>query len=123
MTILISTWLSFFFSQCCQFFLCKFSWLSPNLLLLTMQLAATEMLGPGLAPYICKSHKTKTTFFFFSRFCAYARTGRGKKSTEVVYTLFLKTVPFIKVQPGGMVLQQCPISRGKKKMYIPLHFN
>lgn len=43
--------------------------------------------------------------------------GGGKKSTEVAYTLFLKTVPFIKVQPGGMVLQQCPISRGKKCTY------
>lgn len=41
---------------------------------------------------------------------------------EVVYTLLLETVPFIKVQPGGMVLQQCPISRGKK-MYILHHFN
>lgn len=46
-----------------------------------------------------------------------ARTRGERESTDVVYTLFLKTVPFIKVQPGGMVLQQCPISRRKKCTY------
>lgn len=44
-------------------------------------------------------------------------------STEAVYTLFLKTVPFIKVQPGGMILQQCPISRGKNVHTPSLELN
>lgn len=36
------------------------------------------------------------------------RKGKSKHNLHV-----LKTVPFIKVQPGGMVLQQCPSGRGK----------
>lgn len=43
--------------------------------------------------------------------------GRKKKNQNTTY-MFLKTVPFIKVQPGGMVLQQCPSGRGKN-VYTP----
>lgn len=89
------------------------AWHSSNSPWLMMQLAAVEALWS--CP--CTLHKQVSCKLNHLFFLVHALTQGERGSTQVVYTLFLKTVPFIKVQPRGMVLQQCPISRGKKCTY------